>query len=539
MKKAQVGLIVDDMVQSWNIHDLVLRSLSSEIYEIKCIVIQKTKPKKNKNLFLLIQNYFFKLISVFERLLVRRFLSTEDFFKKYDLNSFGINSIEVTPLISDSGFVYRYSANDLQEIKNQNLDLLIRGGSGILKGEILNICPEGIISFHHGDNDVNRGGPPAFWEVYQRDKSTGFIIQILNEELDGGKVIFKGSIPTSFFYMLNKVRLYKKANIFMHKILENMFTNKKLRTYKKLPYDKPLYKLPNLRQQIRYLSITFFYMLKKIYRKLLKKRITWNVAYQFTDSWREVSFRKSEIIKNPTNGFIADPFLFKFKSKNFCFVEQYDFETQKGHISVYEINGLGNKHIGTALKDDFHFSYPYIFENNNEIYMCPETSEMRDVRLYRCIDFPLKWELEKTLIKDISAVDSNIFEFNEKWWMLTNIDSSDSGEYCSELHLFYSNDLKSNWKSHPLNPIIFDSKSARNGGMIFENGELFRVYQRQGWDNYGEGFGVAKIKNINEDEYSEERLFEVGARSFNKAIGTHTLNSINGLVVTDFVTLSK
>jgi len=539
MKKAQVGLIVDDMVQAWNIHDLIQRSLSSEIYEIKCIVIQKIKPKKYKNFFLLIQDYFFKLISLFERLLVRRFLNTEGFFKKYDLNSFGINSIEVTPLISDSGFIYRYSSNDLQEIKKQNLDLLIRGGSGILKGEILNVCPEGIISFHHGDNDVNRGGPPAFWEVYQREDCTGFIIQILNEELDGGKVVFKGNIPTSFFYILNKVRLYRKANIFMHKILEDMFTNKEARTYKKLPYDKPLYKLPNLRQQIRYLSMTLFYILKKIFRKVLKKRITWNVAYQFTDSWREVSFRKSKIIKNPTNGFIADPFLFKFKNKNFCFVEQYDFKTQKGHISVYEINDLEDKYIGTVLKDNFHFSYPYIFENNEEIYMCPETSEMKDIRLYRCLDFPLKWELEKTLIKDVSAVDSNIFEFNEKWWMLTNIDSSDSGEHCSELHLFYSSDLRANWKPHPLNPIIFDSKTARNGGMILENGELFRVYQRQGWDNYGEGFGVAKITNINEHEYSEERLFEVGAGAFDKAVGTHTFNSINGLVATDFVTLSK
>ena len=92
--------------------------------------------------------------------------------------------------------------------------------------------------------------------------------------------------------------------------------------------------------------------------------------------------------------------------------------------------------------------------------MCPETSEMKDIRLYRCLDFPLKWELEKTLIKDVSAVDSNIFEFNEKWWMLTNIDSSNSGEHCSELHLFYSSDLRANWKPHPLNPIIFDSKTA-------------------------------------------------------------------------------
>ena len=56
MKKAQVGLIVDDMVQAWNIHDLIQRSLSSEIYEIKCI-IQKIKPK-NKNFFCLYKIIF-------------------------------------------------------------------------------------------------------------------------------------------------------------------------------------------------------------------------------------------------------------------------------------------------------------------------------------------------------------------------------------------------------------------------------------------------------------------------------------------------
>ena len=42
--------------------------------------------------------------------------------------------------------------------------------------------------------------PQQHWEVYQREDCTGFIIQILNEELDGGKVVFKGNIPTSFLY---------------------------------------------------------------------------------------------------------------------------------------------------------------------------------------------------------------------------------------------------------------------------------------------------------------------------------------------------
>ena len=68
---------------------------------------------------------------------------------------------------------------DIENIKKLNLDLLIRGGSGILQGNILNTCPLGIISFHHGDNRWNRGSPPAFWEVYFKKPSTGFIIQIL------------------------------------------------------------------------------------------------------------------------------------------------------------------------------------------------------------------------------------------------------------------------------------------------------------------------------------------------------------------------
>ena len=45
---------------------------------------------------------------------------------------------------------------DIDNIKFLNLDLLIRAGSGILKGDILNVCKNGIISFHHGDNDIYR-----------------------------------------------------------------------------------------------------------------------------------------------------------------------------------------------------------------------------------------------------------------------------------------------------------------------------------------------------------------------------------------------
>ena len=63
--------------------------------------------------------------------------------------------------------------------------------SGILKGEILKLTKFGVISFHHGDNRFYRGGPSGFWEVFNNELSSGFIIQRLNDELDGGMVLFR------------------------------------------------------------------------------------------------------------------------------------------------------------------------------------------------------------------------------------------------------------------------------------------------------------------------------------------------------------
>ncbi len=538
MKKARVGLIIDDKPQPWNIYDLIRKSHQSEIYVISCLIVQENHRVKRKKISKSINEFFFKVIVFFERIFVKRFINTNDFFKKYPINSFDIKKISVTPIVSNSGFVHKFSKQDINKIKLENLDVLVRGGSGILSGEILNVCKKGIISFHHGNNDVNRGSPPGFWEVYKREKSTGFIIQILNEELDGGDVIFKGNLPTSYFYTLNMIKLYKKANIFMHVLLEDIFKKNNIKVFTKKPYDKPLYLMPFLKHQLIYLFKTFLYLMKKLFNKILGRKLKWNVAYQYSNDWRDISIRKSKIIQNPPNSFIADPFLFSTKDKDYCFVEEYDFSLKKGHISVYEINDEREKYIGKVIDENFHLSYPNVFENNGQIYMIPESSAAKEIRLYRCLDFPLKWKLEKILINNVIAVDSNIFKLNNKWWILTNIDSSDSGEFCSELHAFYSENLISNnWTSHPKNPLIFDSQRARNAGIIFDNGNIFRSFQIQGWDKYGEGVGVSKIIKLDEYEYKEKIEFKLSSDSFKNAVGTHTYNFKNGIMVTDFVSL--
>ena len=554
-KKLKIGIIIDDEDQSFLINDFYKKSLESNCYSVVSLIIQKTSQSNKNNLLSKLINYTkrkgyiklidgiaFKLIEVIETQILKKKKEFADFFLKQPISKFEVNKLYVNPEISPSGVYYKYKNEDINEIKNLNLDLLIRGGSGILQGDILNICPFGIISFHHGDSDFYRGGPPGFWEVYKQESSTGFVIQRLTEDLDGGDVIFKGHIPTSFFYKLNVCKLYLKSSIFMHKTLEKLSLN-----YSKLDYYPPekktykIYKIPKFYQSIFYLIKTSIIICKKLLDKLFGRYYRWNVCYQFIDDWTNPILKNSNIIKNPKHRFLADPFVIKHKDRSVIFVEDFDFKTQKGRISAYEITFNECKEIGCVIEENFHLSYPFLFHSNDELFMLPETHEANDIRIYKCVEFPHSWKLHKILIKNVKAVDTNIFKFKNKYWLFTNLDSSNSGDYSSELHIFYSDSIDtSNWKSHPLNPVIFDSKKARNGGMIYsKNDELYRVFQKQDFDMYGASLGVSKIKQLSEEKYEEELFINVLPDFDKKILGIHSLTFNSNILVNDFVRKEK
>ncbi|AWK13386.1 hypothetical protein SK355_02880 [Candidatus Fukatsuia symbiotica] len=554
MSKKKVGLIVDDIVVSKRLFDLIQLSKESSVYEISCLIVQKTSQSGLRSLLKKVFDYInrhgcrkffsavtFKVILKIEAQFLKRTYSFKDFDTKYDLGKCDIESVIVNPQISRSGFVYRYNDEDLNKIKEKNLDILIRVGSGILRGDVLNICPRRIISFHYANNDINRGCPPGFWEVFYQQRSTGFIIQLLTDELDGGDVIYKGSIATSFLYSLNLARMNTKSPIFMHRVLEDLFSsNRDLLVYPKVPYSFPLYKIPNLFQQLHYIVKTINYVSKKVLRTLTSRRYRWGVAYQYCLNWREVTLWKSKVIKNPPNSFLANPFIIERNCSHYCFVEDFDYTRKKGVISVYKITKDGYTNLGIALREDFRLSYPFIIQSNNELYMCPTTHEAKDIRIYRCIDFPLVWEIEKILISNVSAANTNIFYMDEKWWLMTNIDSSILGDHGSELHVFHSKDLLTEpWISHPGNPVVFDSEQARNGGLLFEDNKIFRVFQVQGFDLYGENFGVARITRLDENHYTEDVEFTVKPEFLRKAKATHTYSFNKGLMAIGFAKIEN
>jgi hypothetical protein len=117
-----------------------------------------------------------RVIVMIERILLNRSPRYREHLAEFDLSPIIPNTIVVKPIVSKSGFVYRFAGEDVDSLKALSLDLMVRCGSGILRGEILRAARFGIISFHHADNRVNRGTPAAFWEVYNREATTGFTI---------------------------------------------------------------------------------------------------------------------------------------------------------------------------------------------------------------------------------------------------------------------------------------------------------------------------------------------------------------------------
>ena len=548
IRKKRVGIIIDTTLQTKQIWDLIRLSKLSNNYEISTILINNNSLK-NKNLFIKTIDYIkrrgfkkffsfllFQSLRKIESTIIKKSGRFPDLFNKFNLDKLNFHSLILNPIISKSGLIYRYPIEDIENIKKLNLDLLIRAGSGILRGDILNACPNGIISFHHGDNKVNRGGPPGFWEVYERQPRTGFIIQRLTNELDGGDVLFRGFILTSWFYSLNLARLYESSTPFLHKVIDDITSvNPKLVIHKKVPYSNRLYTDPSIWQSLNYLKKTIPFILLRLKSRLLNMNFRWGVAYQFSKNWNDVALWRSHKIPNPKNRFLADPFVIKRGNFHYCFVEDFDYRTDLGSIAAYKISPSGHESLGVVLKEDFHLSYPFIFEYNNNIFMCPETLGKKEIRLYKCQEFPLKWKFYKTLMSGVSAVDTNIFEYNKKWWMFTNMDNPHS-----QLHIFYSdNPLSEIWHPHELNPVIFDPLRARNGGQIIFNNQIYRVFQKHGFGIYGKSCGVAKIISLSSTEYKEEICSTIEPRFFENIKGVHTFNFSSNLIVLDYLDYSN
>ena len=540
----KIGIILDSIKVSWYINDLIDWIKKNPSLSLEVLILQNVSYKRENifsdSLLKIIDRTLFKIVNILEkRLIYKKYSQYKKHYLKYDLKNLNLKKLNVEFDKSSNGKNFNYDDKTINKIKELNLDIIIKGGSGILSGKILSSSKFGIISLHHSDNLFNRGGPSGFWEVYEKNPKTGFTIQILTERLNGGNVIKKGNFRTEQFYHLNQIILIERSNYYMKTVLNNLCNTDSLPQFMEdNPYHNKICKDPNFIESIRYLFNLIFTKTKNsITNKFFNK--VWHVGYQDeTFDKYKFNFCRSKVIKNPKNSFLADPFVIEYKKENYVFVEEFNFKNKKGIISVYRISKNNSERMGIALEENFHLSFPYIFEYKNDYYMSPESKDANEIRIYKCKEFPLKWEYEKTILKNIKATDSMIFNFNNLWWLITTFSNSGHGNE-SELQIFYSKDgpLTDKWISFKKNPVYIDPFLGRNGGILSHNKKIFRVAQSFGFNSYGEKINIQEIIKLDPDNFVEKNYCVVEPKFSKNLIGIHHLNNNKNFTVHDFCKL--
>ncbi|KAK9282696.1 hypothetical protein L1049_010916 [Liquidambar formosana] len=207
----------------------------------------------------------------------------------------------------------------------------------------------------------------------------------------------------------------------------------------------------------------------------------------------------------PSN-FVADPFLYVQGDTLYLFYETKNSITLQGDIGVAKSidKGATWQQLGIALDEDWHLSYPYVFKYLGQIYMMPESSQKGELRLYRALNFPLQWTLDKIIMKK-PLVDSVIINHDGKYWLFGSDHSGFGTKKNGQLEIWYGSSPLGPWKPHKKNPIYNIDKSlgARNGGRPFVyNGNLYRVGQDCG-ETYGRRVRTFKVEVLNKDEFKE------------------------------------
>lgn len=235
--------------------------------------------------------------------------------------------------------------------------------------------------------------------------------------------------------------------------------------------------------------------------------------------------------------FYADPFPFTHGDSTWLFVEDFDHRLGRGVISVVDFDRTGP--VGSprpVLEHEVHLSYPFVLEDQGELWMIPETSAAGTVELYRATRFPDTWTREAILLRDVVASDVTCFRHDHRWWMTATVRRG--GSYSDALHVWHADRLQGPWHPHRNNPVLIDISSARPAGRVVRrDGRLVRPAQ-DGTRGYGSAIALAEIERLDEASFQQRVVARLTPGERWPGHRLHTLNRAGRLECIDGSALS-
>ena len=223
-----------------------------------------------------------------------------------------------------------------------------------------------------------------------------------------------------------------------------------------------------------------------------------------------------QVISSESETF-EDPFLFKYKNRNYIFYEKVNKERIDklskefiGEIYWTEIkyeNGYFKYSTPSlALATPYHLSYPCIFEDNDVVYMIPEQCKSGKLILYRCDNFPDNW-VEHCVIFNGNYIDPTIFKYNNYYWLFTTYKKKKEKTF----KIFYTKSLSCNLWNEYKNKIITDNTHEYfrcGGNIIKEYDNLFIPLQIKN-ETYGNFLQIEKIISLTPEKIQFSHYYEL------------------------------
>ena len=516
--KFEVVLLVKEVYKKhWRLSSSVSNfSANTELSGLAGVLLKSQLHIENKHLFKRIND------------------STKNTVNAYlpDINTFHFKSLQQN---EEPG----YSEEVTHELKNLQLDLIINLGVDSLENELLTIAQHGIWELVFKDYFNGFCGPVGFWEVLKKrpviesslvklgatfQENTLLGTAFFNRHwsmTETATIVSEGSVSL----VLKKLNRLEQGELVIvadskNQILEN--------------------NTPTLLNALGYLCSFYFDFFNKLFEKLMvkvfKRRYECWTIFTGSQGFFEQITSSSIPLHMPKDEFWADPFLFSYNQKEYLFFENYSYKTKRGKISCGILENGQLSEIGDVLEFNFHLSFPFIFEEDGEIFLMPESSENKKLQVFKALEFPYKWELYSTAFEG-EAVGDAFFHIDEEQqkWLFVNKQAAKTAPMNSELFIYKVDSIKFNSLiPHQQNPVIIDARVARNGGSIFKhNNQWYRPSQRNIDGVYGRALNINRIDKLTIDEYVETTVQIIEPDFDKKLMGLHHLHECNGKFVFD------
>lgn len=247
----------------------------------------------------------------------------------------------------------------------------------------------------------------------------------------------------------------------------------------------------------------------------------WTIAYRKrlqSETLLDNTERPFRIIPNNWRYWAADPHLITVDDTTWLFAELYDRLLRRGVIGCRVLSEQPAGKWNIVLKMPYHLSYPHFLPSDDGICMIPESYVADEIAVFHATRYPDKWEKRRVLHTGGEPVDSTVFRYDDRTWMLSLLENrrlmlySLTDQGLTEICCVAGN----------------DSNNRPAGNLFNWKDKLIRPAQdcTQG---YGCGLNLYEVTAVGNNGYSEKLLKKISPAQIHSnlgrtAEGIHTYN---------------